>query len=338
MTFVYRPVVGVTTERLEIDHQGDKLALWQKYSDQTPKQNAATIIMAHGFGGTINHALLRYGDRFAEAGLRVILFDYRCFGQSSGWPRQWMSIQRRHEDYERVIQWCKEQHTCDEHAIVLWGSSLSGGHVMDIASKNTSIAGVIAQAPFADGKANTGSLKSALPLLYSAIRDKWREKRNKYPYYIASIGYPGEVAAMSSADAIPDDLWQQNIEANWENRITPRVFLEIINWRPGLKTKDIQCPLLVQVATKDVVTPPEPAQAAAARAPLGKCINYDIEHFEIYHKEPFEQAISHQLGFINEFIKLPLAHQRAHYREQKSAHVDKGQISGSSKDGSQAHE
>jgi pimeloyl-ACP methyl ester carboxylesterase len=109
---------------------------------------------------------------------------------------------------------------------------------------------------------------------------------------------------MSSADAMPDDLWQQNIDANWENRCTPRIFLEIVSWRPGLNTHQIKCPLLVQIATKDVVTPPEPAQKAAKNAPYGRFVNYDIEHFEIYHGKPFERAIEDQIAFIKESISL----------------------------------
>jgi pimeloyl-ACP methyl ester carboxylesterase len=209
-----------------------------------------------------------------------------------------------------VIAWCQKQRFVNPAEIILWGSSLSGGHVMDIASRLSFIKGVIAQAPFADGKANTGSLRSALPLLYAAIRDKFREKRNKYPYYIASIGYPGEIAAMSSADAMPDDLWQQNIGANWENRITPRVFLEIIKWRPGLQTNKIKCPLLIQTATRDAVTPPKPSEDAAKKAPRGQYIAYDIEHFEIYHGTPFEHAIADQLAFLQTFIELPAPAQK----------------------------
>ncbi|MFC4701334.1 alpha/beta hydrolase [Glaciecola siphonariae] len=295
----------IYTEQFSIDHDGVDMALWRCFSDLTPATGAATVVMAHGFGGTINEALLRYAARFAAVGLNVILFDYRCFGRSGGWPRQWMSIARRHEDYEHVIEWCKQQHHVASDSIILWGSSLSGGHVMDIASRKHFIKGVIAQAPFADGKANTGSLRTAIPLLYSALRDKWREKRNKYPYYIASVGYPGQIAAMTSPDAIPDDLWQQNIDANWENRTTPRVFLEVVNWQPGLATPSIQCPLLVQVATKDEVTPPEPAQKAAELAPHGQCINYHIEHFEIYHGEAFERTIADQIAFIKSIVELP---------------------------------
>ena len=302
--------LNTTTERIYLPHAGDDMALWRVYSRKTPNENAATIVMAHGFGGTINAALLRYAERFALAGLNVILFDYRCFGQSGGWPRQWMSIARRHQDYEHVIAWCQKQRFVNPAEIILWGSSLSGGHVMDIASRLSFIKGVIAQAPFADGKANTGSLRSALPLLYAAIRDKFREKRNKYPYYIASIGYPGEIAAMSSADAMPDDLWQQNIGANWENRITPRVFLEIIKWRPGLQTNKIKCPLLIQTATRDAVTPPKPSEDAAKKAPRGQYIAYDIEHFEIYHGTPFEHAIADQLAFLQTFIELPAPAQK----------------------------
>ena len=40
--------------------------------------------MAHGFGGTRDTGLLGYAEGFAAAGLDVLLFDYRGFGDSDG--------------------------------------------------------------------------------------------------------------------------------------------------------------------------------------------------------------------------------------------------------------
>ena len=44
--------------------------------------------MAHGFSGVREQRLDAYAERFAQAGLAVLVFDYRHFGASGGEPRQ----------------------------------------------------------------------------------------------------------------------------------------------------------------------------------------------------------------------------------------------------------
>ena len=287
-------------EERDIDVAGDAVHVWSK----RPEGDGPfpTIVMAHGFSGVIHEPLLRYADRFARAGIAAVLFDYRTFGRSGGRPRQWMDIPRQQEDWRAVVAWAKEQPFADAGRMALWGSSFSGGHVMDLATQGLGIAAVIAQAPFADGKQNAGDPKQAARLFVAALRDRFRQMRGKEPYYIGAFGHPGDLAAMTTPDAIPDDWWQQNEGSPWENRITPRVFLQVLRWAPGGKTAAIPCPLLVQIAANDAVTPPEPAREAARAAPRGEVVEYPIEHFEIYFNEPFERTIKDQIAFLHRHL------------------------------------
>ena len=69
-------------------------------------------------------------------------------------------------------------------------------------------------------------------------------------------------------------------------------------YRPGRFAERISCPWLVCVADRDVVTPPQPAVAAALRAPRGELRRYDAGHFDVYRGELYEQVMSDQLGFL----------------------------------------
>ena len=60
--------------------------------------------MAHGFGATRDAGLLPYGQRFARAGLHVLIFDYRYFGASAGEPRQLISIPAQLEDWGKALE------------------------------------------------------------------------------------------------------------------------------------------------------------------------------------------------------------------------------------------
>lgn len=62
------------------------------------------VIMAHGMGAQKDIGLWMYAERFCEAGMAVVAFDYRCFGGSEGLPRQWVSPRRHLEDFEAVVQ------------------------------------------------------------------------------------------------------------------------------------------------------------------------------------------------------------------------------------------
>ena len=58
--------------------------------------------MAHGVSATRDDGLPPYAEAFRDAGLTVVLFDYRHFGASSGEPRQLVDI-GRHDDYRAVV-------------------------------------------------------------------------------------------------------------------------------------------------------------------------------------------------------------------------------------------
>lgn len=296
--------MSVTTSEADIEVAGGRLHLWIKRQGDGPRP---AIILAHGFGGVIHEPLLRYAEHFARAGLVAICFDYRTFGRSGGQHRQWMDIPRQQEDWRAVIDWARAQPGIDPDRVAIWGTSFSGGHVMDLA-RDAPVAAAIAQAPFADGRANTGDPKTTFRLFLATLRDRRRGKRGKYPYYVGSIGFPGDLCAMTTPDAVQPDWWQKEGGSLWESRITPRVFLQLLKWRPGTLTAGVPCPLLVQIATRDAVTPPEPARKAAEAAPQGRHVDYDIEHFEIYHGAPFERAITDQIAFLQEALKMEEPH------------------------------
>ena len=67
------------------------------------------VVMAHGFAGTKDSGLGPYAQRFAEAGLAVLAFDYRGFGLSGGEPRQQISLERQADDYRAAIVAAKTQ-------------------------------------------------------------------------------------------------------------------------------------------------------------------------------------------------------------------------------------
>src|SRR6185312_4149877 len=92
------------------------------------------------------------------AGLDVLLFDYRYLGASEGKPRGLVWPRQQVADYVAAVERARGLDGVDPDRIVLWGVSLSGGHVFEVAAADHRIAAVIALTPGSDGLATTLAL------------------------------------------------------------------------------------------------------------------------------------------------------------------------------------
>ena len=73
----------------------------------TPADARACAVMAHGLSAVRDQRLPAYAERFAAAGLAVLLFDYRHFGASGGEPRQLLDIGRQLDDWRAAIAYAR---------------------------------------------------------------------------------------------------------------------------------------------------------------------------------------------------------------------------------------
>lgn len=129
--------------------------------------------MAHGLGAVKEMRLDAYAERFTEQGYRVLVFDYRHFGESEGSPRELIDIERQLDDWAAALHYVRALPTVDKRSIVLWGTSFSGGHVIEVARRDPEVAAVISQCPFTDGLASARTLRpvSLLEVSVLAVRD-----------------------------------------------------------------------------------------------------------------------------------------------------------------------
>jgi pimeloyl-ACP methyl ester carboxylesterase len=119
---------------------------------------------------------------------------------------------------------------------------------------------------------------------------------------IPAAGPPGTLAAMTSADALPGFEAIKPEGSRHQNLVAASIAVEALAWRPGAKATKIECPLLVQVASKDLDTPPGPAAKAAARAPRGELRRYDCGHFDVYLDPWFDRVVADQVTFLRSHL------------------------------------
>jgi dienelactone hydrolase len=258
------------------------------------------VVLAHGWTGVREQRLDAYAERFADAGLAALVFDYRHFGASEGEPRSLVDIRRQHADWRAAVAYVRELAGIDAERIALWGSSFSGGHVIEIAAADPRIAAVVAQVPFVDGLANLPRLgaRHALRLTLEGLRDQLGALAGRPPHMIASVGPPGSNAVMNSPDAEPGFRALNPPGFEWPNEAAARVMLRLGSYRPGRKVARVRCPLLFALAEDDVVTPSDLAEKAAARASRAEVRRYRGGHFDPYIGELFERVVADETEFL----------------------------------------
>jgi pimeloyl-ACP methyl ester carboxylesterase len=261
------------------------------------------VVMAHGFGATRDSGLLPFAEAFAEAGLDVLLFDYRCFGDSTGEPRQFAWPPRHREDYRAAVEFARGLGGVDPERIVVWGTSWSGGHAVYAAAEDARIAAVISQNPDLDGVATLrqigryAGLSQLVELSWVGLKDAVRMIRRREPLMIPAVAPPGQLAGLSSEDADPG--MRSIAGPTWRNEVTARAaFAEWTN-RAISRMERLRCPILVQIADRDSIAPPAAARAAAWRAKGRVEVHeYPCMHFDIYLGDWRERAIGDQLHFL----------------------------------------
>ena len=264
-----------------------------------PEGNAprGAVVLAHGFAGVARPTLTRYAERFAAHGLAALTFDYRTFGASEGEPRQLLDIAAQHADWRAAIRWLRARPEVNSARVGLWGTSFSGGHVQHLAASDPEVAAVVAQAPFCDGRADPLPPWQTARLVAASLRDRLHARLGLGPHYIGAVGHPGDLAVMTSSDALLG-LASEPADSLWENRVAARVLLDAANYRPGLRSAQIACPVRYDLPTKDTVTPVKPVEEAAERAPKGELVRHEAAHFEIYQEPWFSRVAGGQADFF----------------------------------------
>lgn len=260
------------------------------------------VVLAHGLGGTVDSGLEPFAHAFAAAGVEAFAFDYRGFGHSHGTPRQRVRLADQVADFHAAVDAAKELPGVDPQRIVLWGISLGGGHVLQVASERSDIAAVISVVPLVDGLAAARhAVASHRPrqLLQSAalgVRSRLRDRAGRPAVTMPVVARPGELGALTLPGAYEDYLAIAG--PSWRNEIQADVSLELGSRAPLKAAASITVPTLVQIADFDRSAPPQ-AEAKAAFAARAEVRHYPCDHFDLFAGKPWhEPAVRHAVGFL----------------------------------------
>jgi fermentation-respiration switch protein FrsA (DUF1100 family) len=283
---------------------GTRCAAWLYRPVENGGGPTPCVVLAHGFSGVRDQRLDAYAERFAQAGLAALVFDYRYFGDSDGEPRQLLDIRRQLEDWRAAVAYARTLEGVDPARIAIWGSSFSGGHVMTLAARDPALAAAVSQVAFADGLISLPSLGigQALWLTREGLRDQVAALRGRPPHMIAAVGPPGSHSMMNTQTAEPGLQAVTPSGSTWRNEIAARIALHVGSYRPARQAGKIRCPILFCVGDNDDLTAPGLVLKAASKAPRAEVKRYPIGHFDIYVGEWFERAVADQTDFLKRHL------------------------------------
>jgi len=259
------------------------------------------VVMAHGLAGTVDSGLESFAEALAAAGLDVFAFDYRGFGASDGTPRQTVSMVGQLEDYRAAMAAAARLPGVDPQRIVLWGTSLAGGHVISAAAGRSDVAAVIALTPLVDGLAagrHALATHTKTEMLRSTVAG-FRSKLGK-PVMMPVVAPPGALGAMTIEGSMDDYL--SIAGPTWRNEIDATVGMELGGHRPIKLAEQVACPALFQVADFDRSAPPQSSMKAAFKA-RAEVRHYPCDHFDVYAGKDWHDAVvAHQVAFLTRVL------------------------------------
>ena len=297
----------LTRKDVSFDVKGTVLSAWL-YLPLDTSASVPCIVMASGLGGTKDMGLDEYALLFQEAGFAVLLFDYRYFGQSEGEPRQLIWIPHQLEDWAASIKYARGLTVVDPARIALWGTSLSGGHVIVAAARDKRIACVVAQCPGMDGRASAEMAFEKNPIGYNlrmlmhGQRDLVRSWLGLSPHKVPIVGKPGSIALMTASNAY--DAFVQLASDNFVNEACARIIVRGDKYRPIKYARDVRCPVLLQICQKDELLSVESIEETGRI--LGRYAEirrYSIGHFDVYFGKNLETSINDQIEFYRKHLR-----------------------------------
>jgi len=296
----------LTRQDVQFAVSGIIISAWL-YLPQEPSQPVPCMVMSHGFGGTKDCLLEQYALRFVEAGMAVLTYDYRHFGESEGEPRQLFDVSYQLEDLRVAVAYARGRSEIDPEKIILWSTSASGGYGLVIAAEDSRIAAVIAQCAGLDHKADSKvymdrvGIGYFLRLFVHAQRDKGRSRFGLSPHTFPIVGKPGTLAMLNAPGVYDGYVRLMEDSESFKNEVCARLLFMAHGRDTNEAVKEVRCPVLLLVCEYDnLVSPDSHLKAAEVLGDKAVVRSYPIGHFDIYEGEYLEKAVNEMVAFSND--------------------------------------
>lgn len=306
--FVSTNVFGNDIERKDVTFKSEGLNCSGWYYVPINLKQAGkhpAIVMAHGISGVKEMNLDGFARRFAEAGLIVLVFDYRYLGASEGEPHGQIFYSEQITDYRNAITWVSLQAEVDSGRIGIWGTSYSGAHALCVAALDKRVKAVVVQAPYIGQTIEnmiTNIASKSNWLVQNRIEKYTKNITNTMPIVDSS----GKYAILPQKEAYD---WFTKLAKekapNWENKITIESVDRAAEYNPQFYVPLISnTPLLMIIASHDIITPTEDEKKTFKLAKtVKKLIVVQGGHFDAYQGLTFEKFCQPAVDWFRQYLK-----------------------------------
>ncbi|TVY29186.1 Polyketide transferase [Lachnellula hyalina] len=271
---------------------------------------APTVILSHGLTGIKELFLDAFAARFQAAGFASIVYDCRNFGASDGLPRYEVNAFHQIEDYHDAITFATTLTEVDPELIAIWGSSYSGGNVIQAAAVDRRAKAVIAQVPFVSGNSNAPIL---MPIMPAILADRAGIAAGKAGEIVSVVASSlDEAESRASTSILPEaDAYKFFVHSalpngvKWENKITLQSLFKLLKNEPRAYIHRISpTPFLMVVAEEDtaVHVPTQLAVFGEAGEPKELFFMAKTGHFDPYSGPAFEVNVERQIRFLKMYL------------------------------------
>ena len=255
----------------------------------SPKNKPAPgIIMTHGFSALKEHYLAQFAEVFVKAGMFVLVYDHRNFGESEGSSPLEVDPELQVRDMRNAITFLQKTRGVNREKIGLWGSSLSAGHIITLAAKDKRVKAAVLQVPYVCG--HHAYLKAKQPDVWEIIQKKYERDRQK-----RVEGSPPAMTVVATQNPLKAAIMTQpeafeffTSVPHWQNQVTLKSLENVGNYSPIEVIDQVSIPLLFIIAADDSICPAKLAFQAYEKA------NHPKEYLVISgeHFSPFNEQFA----------------------------------------------
>jgi len=300
--------------RKDIEFQtSDGLTLrgWLYTPSSTTETKLPCLIMCHGWAAIKEMGLDKFAEAFvAKLPLAVLVYDHRSYGSSDtapGQPQHEVIPALQMLDLQDAITYSQGLPNINAAKIALWGSSFSGGHVLNVAAVDKRVKAVISQAPMISGFETLSRLvrpdiMTTMDAMFEG--DRLARAAGQKPAMVpVSDANPLMPSSLPSAEAFAFfSDWESKLGGKFKNEVTVRS-LQLSRTADSLINipRISPTPLLMVVAAYDTAVPADIALSAFEKAlQPKKLVILKAGHFEVYGGDHFGPNTAAQIEFLRE--------------------------------------
>ncbi|TBU33540.1 alpha/beta-hydrolase [Dichomitus squalens] len=241
------------------------------------------IVMAHGISANKSMGLGKYAEEFVGMGYGIVVFDYRRWGTSDGTPRHVVYVSEQLDDYRTVVKYVRQQPEFDPQRVILWGTSFSGGHVVNLASEETlNVSAVVSQCPYLGNTPFPHISTAFIKTMFAAISDLLKQAIGLSPRYMPAVARPGEVGLMTWADNYEGMFGIVKGDAIYPNEVNASAMLDFPLYTPSASASRVAFPTIIIAAEHDSLCPITEAKKVKDASNKVELVTLPCGHFDLY--------------------------------------------------------